>query len=89
MEATWTRYLRNPAPGFRIKSERTVCSGSLPRIGVREVTFFERWQVGRSAAFRAMMDEGGVSIPNDASLAAVRAGVVRAGLNRAELPVLR
>ena len=29
------------------------------------------------------MDEGGVSIPNDASLAAVRAGVVRAGLNRA------
>ena len=30
-----------------------------------------------------MMDEGGVSIPNDASLAAVRAGVVRADLNRA------
>ena len=29
------------------------------------------------------MDEGGVSIPNDASLAAVRAGVVRADLNRA------
>ena len=29
------------------------------------------------------MDEGGVSIPNDASLAAARAGVVRAGLNRA------
>ena len=29
------------------------------------------------------MDEGGVSIPNDASLAAVRAGELRAGLNRA------
>ena len=29
------------------------------------------------------MDEGGVSIPNDASLAAARAGVVRADLNRA------
>ena len=29
------------------------------------------------------MDEGGVSIPNDAGLAAVRAGVVRADLNRA------